>query len=41
MPRILSQNFALDKFVFSQMAARLGIDNTPPPEALANLRRLA
>jgi hypothetical protein len=41
MARMLSENFTLDEFVFSQTAARLGIDNTPPPEVLANLKRLA
>lgn len=41
MPQMLSDNFTLDEFVFSQTAARLGIDNTPPPEVLANLRRIA
>lgn len=41
MARMLSENFTLDEFTFSQTAARLGIDNTPPPEVLANLRRLA
>jgi hypothetical protein len=35
MPRKLSENFTLDEFIFSQTAARLGIDNTPPPEVLA------
>ena len=41
MARMLSENFTLDEFVFSQTAARLGIDNTPSPEVLANLKRLA
>ncbi len=41
MARMLSENFTLDEFVFSQTAARQGIDNTPPPEVLANLKRLA
>jgi zinc D-Ala-D-Ala carboxypeptidase len=41
MARMLSENFTLDEFVFSQTAARLGIDNTPTPEVLANLKRLA
>jgi zinc D-Ala-D-Ala carboxypeptidase len=41
MARMLSDNFTLDEFVFSQTAARLGIDNTPPPPVLANLKRLA
>jgi hypothetical protein len=41
MARMLSENFTLDEFIFSQTAARLGIDNTPPPPVLANLKRLA
>jgi zinc D-Ala-D-Ala carboxypeptidase len=41
MARMLSTNFTLDEFIFSQTAARLGIDNTPPAEVLANLKRLA
>lgn len=41
MPKMLSPNFSLDEFVFSQTAARLGIDNTPSPAALENLKRLA
>ena len=41
MARMLSENFTLDEFIFSQTAARLGIDNTPPPPMLANLKRLA
>lgn len=38
---MLSPNFALAEFTASQFATRLGIDNTPGPEALANLHRLA
>lgn len=34
----LSRNFALAEFVRSERAASLGIDNTPSPEILANLR---
>ena len=41
MPRILSPNFSLDEFIFSQTAARLGIDNTPDARILKNLQRLA
>ena len=41
MAKMLSENFSLDEFIFSQTATRLGIDNTPPAEVLANLRRLA
>ena len=39
MARMLSENFTLDEMVFSQTAARLGIDNTPSPEVLANLKK--
>ena len=38
---LLSKNFSLDEMVLSDTAARLGIDNTPPASAVANLRRLA
>ena len=41
MPKMLSANFALDEFTFSQTAARLGLDNSPDPTALRNLKRLA
>lgn len=37
----LSPHFTLAEFTFSQTAARCGIDNTPTPEVLKNLRRLA
>lgn len=37
----LSPHFLLAEFTASNTAAARGIDNTPPPEALANLRRLA
>lgn len=37
----LSPHFTLEEFTFSQTAARLGIDNTPPAEILINLRRSA
>lgn len=33
----LSTYFSLDEFVFSQVAARLGIDNSPTQEILAHL----
>jgi hypothetical protein len=36
----LSANFTLDEFLVSQTAARHGIDMTPPPEVVDNLRRL-
>lgn len=41
MPRMLSPNFSLDEFTFSQTAARLGIDNKPDAQSLKNLRELA
>ena len=37
----LTEHFTLDEFVQSDTAIRLGIDNTPTPEALENLKRLA
>ena len=36
----LSPHFKLSEFVVSETASRHGIDNTPPEEAVANLRRL-
>lgn len=36
----LSTHFSLDEMVFSQTAARLGIDNTPSARELENLERL-
>lgn len=39
--RPLSQHFLLSEFVRSETAARQGIDNTPPPEVILNLIRLA
>lgn len=36
----LSPSFTLDEMVASQTAARRGLDNAPPPEAIAELRRL-
>lgn len=36
----LSRNFTLRDLTRSATADRLGIDNTPPPEVVANLRRL-
>lgn len=41
MPDMLSPNFALDEFIFSQTAVRSGIDNTPDVEVLLNLKHLA
>ena len=37
----LSTHFSLSEFTASQTAARLGIDNTPPPEVIENLKRVA
>ena len=37
----LSPHFTLDELTVSQTAARDGIDNTPPPEVIENLRRTA
>lgn len=36
----LSHNFWLHEFVVSETANKLGIDNTPPPSAIENLRML-
>jgi zinc D-Ala-D-Ala carboxypeptidase len=36
----LSQHFTLEELAGSDLAARNGIDNTPPPEAIENLKRL-
>jgi len=41
MTTYLSSHFTLEEFVQSQTADRKGIDNTPPPEVVANLRTLA
>lgn len=38
---MLSEHFSLEEFTRSNIAARLGIDNTPPPEVVDNLRRVA
>ena len=37
----LSPHFTLDELTVSQTAARLGLDNDPPPEVLAALKRTA
>jgi len=37
----LSPNFNLQELTFSQIAARRGLDNTPPPKVKDNLERLA
>jgi len=41
MPTRLSEHFTLEELIFSQTAARKGIDNTPSAEIVANLRALA
>lgn len=37
----LSPHFTLGEFIISETATRLGLDNTPPPFAVDNLRRVA
>lgn len=37
----LTDHFALEEFTLSQTATRMGLDNEPGPDALANLSRLA
>lgn len=37
----LSEHFTLEEMTFSQTATRHGVFNNPPPEAVANLVRLA
>jgi zinc D-Ala-D-Ala carboxypeptidase len=37
----LSQNFSLAQLIYSETAENDGIDNTPPPEIIENLKRLA
>ena len=37
----LTPHFTLEELVFSQTAARLGIDNTPPQAVVENLKALA
>jgi len=36
----LSEHWTLEELVFSSTAIRFGIDNTPPPEAIENLKLL-
>src|SRR5881296_2543711 len=38
---MLSKHFSLEELTASEVAARAGIDNTPPAEAIRNLVRLA
>lgn len=40
-PGKLSRHFSLARLIHSDTARRCGIDNTPPPEILPNLHRLA
>src|SRR5262245_5757914 len=37
----LSPNFSLNALTYSETAEKSGIDNTPPPDVVANLKRLA
>jgi hypothetical protein len=37
---LITQHFRLSEFTDSDMAARLGIDNRPPPDVLATLRNV-
>jgi len=37
----LTEHFTLEEFIYSQTAARMGIDNTPPPDVLHELKRTA
>jgi zinc D-Ala-D-Ala carboxypeptidase len=37
----LSPHFSLVQFTYSETAEQNGIDNTPPPEIIENLKRLA
>jgi hypothetical protein len=38
---MLSEHFSLSEFVYSQTASRMGLDNTPTPEAHVHLQQLA
>ena len=38
---MLSEHFSLEELTASEVAARGGLDNTPSPEAMWNLMRLA
>jgi len=37
----LSPNFSLEQLTYSETAEERGIDNTPPPEIIENLKQLA
>ena len=41
MTTFLSPNFSLDELTCSQTASRRGLDNTPPPQVLDNLKSTA
>ena len=41
MPTQLSDHFSLEELIFSETAARQGIDNTPSPGIVENLGRIA
>ena len=41
LPMQLSPNFSLSELVYSETAEKIGIDNTPPPEIVDNLKRVA
>ena len=41
MPTLLTPHFTLEELCASEFAARNAIDNTPTPEVVANLKRLA
>ena len=36
----LTEHFSLEEMIKSQTGARKGIDNTPPPEVIENLKAL-
>jgi hypothetical protein len=38
---MLSEHFSLAEFTYSQTASRMGLDNTPTPEAHVHLQQLA
>jgi hypothetical protein len=38
---MLSEHFSLSEFTYSQTASRMGLDNTPTPEAHVHLQQLA
>lgn len=40
MPKKLSAHFTLEELILSQTAQRKGLDNTPPPEVVPNLKAL-